>query len=81
MEREISPKLRAYVDGNSPDQTYYVCRSYRPWRTERTGRIHERGTQSADLCRAFDDMQVEGIENGQQELQSRHLRKRSHVSS
>jgi len=76
LEREISPKLRAYVDGNSPDQT-----SLRVEIVQAMARLKDRSIHEKDegkrlvYSRAFDDMHVEGIENGQQELQSRHFEK------
>jgi predicted esterase len=76
LEREISPKLRAYVDGSSPDQT-----SLRVEIVQAMARLKDRSIHEKDegkrlvYSRAFDDMRVEGIENGQQELESRHFEK------
>jgi dienelactone hydrolase len=76
LEREISPKLRAYVDGNSPDQTSLRVEIVQAMARLKDRSIHEKDEDKRLVySRAFDDMHVEGIENGQQELQSRHFEK------
>jgi dienelactone hydrolase len=76
LELEISPKLRAYVDGSSPDQTSLRVDILQSMARLKDRSIHEKDEGKRLVYgRAFDDMRVEGIENGQQELESRHFEK------
>ncbi|MGH9495094.1 MAG: TPR end-of-group domain-containing protein, partial [Candidatus Sulfotelmatobacter sp.] len=76
LEREISTKLQAYVDGASPDQSALKIDI-----VQAMGRLKDQATHAKDeskrlvYSRALDDMRVQGIETGQQELESRHFQK------
>ncbi len=74
LEREVSPKLRAYVDGTAPD-----LRSLEVEILQGMARLKSEADRGGDEAkrlvfgRAFEDLWVEGIENGQQEFQAGHL--------
>lgn len=76
IEREISPKLHAYVEGSAPDPN-----ALRLSIVQAMGALKERSEHTKDerkrliYARAFEDMRVEGIENGQQELEAGHFAK------
>ena len=76
IEREISPKLRAYIDGNADDLSALQIEIVQSM--ARLKREAEHGRDEAKrliFTRAFEELWVEGIEDGQQELQAGHLEK------
>ncbi len=76
LEREISPKLTAYRSGAAPDLNALrieIVQAMSGLKDQAAHAKHEE--RRLVLRRAFDDMMVEGIENGQQELEARHFLK------
>jgi dienelactone hydrolase len=74
LENEISPKLHAYVNGNSDDSIrlgHEVVQAMAGLR-ERAQHANSDGKRLV-FSRAFDDIWVDGIETGQQQLESRHF--------
>ncbi|HYM78678.1 MAG TPA: hypothetical protein VE377_22095 [Candidatus Dormibacteraeota bacterium] len=76
LEREISPKLQAYVDGSAQDLD-----TLRIDIVQAMAGLKDQATRSKSEAkrlifrRALDGLWVEGIETGQQELQARHFEK------
>ena len=76
IEREISPKLRAYESGGVPDMTSLRIEIQQVMAGLKNQATHAKSEQrQAVYARAYDDMKVEGIENGQQEFQAHHFDK------
>lgn len=76
LEREISPKLRAYIDGNADDlSTLQIEIVHGMARLKREAEHGRDEAKRLIFGRAFEDLWVEGIEAGQQELQAGHLEK------
>ncbi len=76
LASEIAPKIRTYIDGSEPDPT-----SLRTEILQGMGRLNDESehakkeTDRLIAGRAFGDLWVSSIENGQQELQARHFEK------
>lgn len=76
MESEISEKLHAYVDGTAHD-----LMTLRNDILQEMGRLGDQAEHSKSEVtrlvskRAFDDLWIEGIETGQQELEPHHFEK------
>lgn len=76
IEREISPKLHAYESGNVPDMNSLRTEIQQAMAGLKNQAEHAKSEErQAVYARAYDDMKVEGIENGQQEFQARHFDK------
>lgn len=76
IEREISPKLRAYESEAVPDLNALGREIVQAMVALREQSSHAKSQERRlVLRRALDDMTVEGIENGQEELEERHLDK------
>lgn len=76
LEGEISPKLRAFVEGSEPDPAALGREITQGMARLNDGASHAKNeTKRLVFGRAFDDLWAEGIENGQQELAARHLEK------
>lgn len=76
IEREISPKLSAYQSAAAPDLNALRIEIVQAMSGLKDQAMHARHEERRlALRRAFDDMMVEGIENGQQELEARHFDK------
>jgi dienelactone hydrolase len=76
IEREISPKLRAYQSGNVSDLNSLRIEIQQAMAGLKNQAAHAKDeARQAVFARAFDDMKVEGIENGQQEFQLHHFGK------
>ena len=76
IEREISPKLRTYESGDVPDPNALRVEILRAMNGLKDQAAHaKREEERLVLQRAFQDMMVEGIENGQQEFQAKHFEK------
>lgn len=76
IEREMSPKLRAYEAGNAPDLDALRVEILQGMAGMKQQADHAKSEERRLVfSRALDDMTVEGIENGQQELQDRHFEK------
>jgi len=76
IEREISPKLRAYESGDVPDPNALrveILQAMNGLKDQAAHAKHEE--ERLVLQRAFQDMMVEGMENGQQEFQAKHFDK------
>lgn len=73
---EIAPKIRTYIEGSEPDPA-----SLRTEILQGMGRLNDQSehakkeTDRLIASRAFGDLWVSSIENGQQELQARHFDK------
>jgi dienelactone hydrolase len=73
LEREISPKLRNYTEGKTDDPNALRLEIVRAMSGLRDQAAHARTERKRLIYgRAFDDIWVEGIENGQQALEARH---------
>ncbi len=76
LEREILPKLRDYSAGNAAD-----LNALRLDIMQALGGLRDRANRAKEerkrliYSRAFDDIRIEEIENGQQELEARHFAK------
>ena len=76
IEREISPKLRTYESGDVPDPNALRIEILQAMNGLRDQAAHaKREEERLVLQRAFQDMMVEGVENGQQEFQAKHFDK------
>jgi dienelactone hydrolase len=76
IEREISPKLSAYQAGSVPDLNALRLEILQAMAGLKEQAAHAKSEERRlILSRAIDDMKVEGIENGQQELQKRRFDK------
>ena len=76
LEREISPKLRTYIDGNADDLSALQIEIVQGMARLKNEADHGRDeAKRLIFSRAFEDLWVEGIEDGQQELQAGHLEK------
>src|SRR5215831_3915326 len=76
IEREISPKLRTYETGDVPDPNALrveILQAMNGLKDQAAHAKHEE--ERLVLQRAFQDMMVEGMENGQQELEAKHFDK------
>jgi predicted esterase len=76
IEREISPKLRTYESGDVADPNALrveIVQAMNGLKDQAAHAKHEE--ERLVLQRAFQDMMVEGIENGQQEFQAKHFDK------
>jgi hypothetical protein len=76
IERDISPKLRAYVDDSALDPNELrisIVQAMSALKQRAEHSKHERNRLI--YARAFENMQVEGIEHGQQELEAGHFAK------
>jgi predicted esterase len=76
IEREISPKLRTYESGDVPDPNALrveIVQAMNGLKGQAAHAKHE--AERLVLQRAFQDMVVEGMENGQQELEAKHFDK------
>jgi hypothetical protein len=76
IEREISPKLRAYQSGNVEDLNALRIEIQQAMAGLKQQADHAKSEQRRVVAaRAFDDLKVAGIENGQQEFQAHHFDK------
>jgi len=76
IEREISPKLRTYESGDVADPNALRVEIVQAMNGLKNQAAHaKREEERLVLERAFQDMMVEGIENGQQEFQAKHFGK------
>ena len=76
IEKEISPKLRAYESGNVPDLNALRIEIQQAMAGLKQQADHAKSEQRRlVLSRALQDIEVEGIENGQQEFQAHHFEK------
>lgn len=76
LESEISQKLRAYVDGTAADLSTLQIEILQSMARLKSEADHGRDeSKRLIFSRAFEDLWVEGIEDGQQELQAGHLEK------
>ena len=76
IEREISPKLRTYESGDVPDPNALRIEILQAINGLKDQAAHaKREEERLVLQRAFQDMIVEGMENGQQEFQAKHFDK------
>lgn len=76
IEKEISPKFRAYESGDVPDLNELRIDILQAMAGLKQQADHARSEQRRlVLSRALQDMEVEGIENGQQEFQGHHFDK------
>jgi hypothetical protein len=76
IEREISPKLRTYESGDVPDPNALrveILQAMNGLKDQAAHSKHE--AERLVLQRAFQDMMVEGMENGQQEFEAKHFDK------
>jgi dienelactone hydrolase len=74
LESEISPKLHAYVGGTTDDSISLGHDFVQAMAGLRERAQHAKGdAKRLIFSRAFDDVWVDGIETGQQELESRHF--------
>ena len=74
LEREISPKLRKYLEGKSDDARALSLEIVRAMAALKNQAAHAKDEQKRLIyARAYDDMRVEGMENGQQELEGGHF--------
>ncbi|HKF03297.1 MAG TPA: hypothetical protein VKB49_13345 [Candidatus Sulfotelmatobacter sp.] len=76
IEREISPKLRTYESGDVADPNALrveILQAMNGLKDQAAHAKHEE--ERLVLQRAFQDMMVEGMENGQQELEAKHFDK------
>jgi|SRR5579871_737679 len=76
IEREISPKLRTYESGDVSDPNALRVEILQAMHSLKDQAAHaKREEERLILQRAFQDMMVEGMENGQQEFQAKHFDK------
>ena len=76
LEREISPKLTKYMEGAALDLSALRQEIVQAMGGLKDQAVHAKNESKRLVYRrAFDDMSVEEIENGQQELQFRHFEK------
>ena len=76
VEREISPKLRAYQSGNVEDLNALRIEIQQAMAGLKQQADHAKNEQRRVVAaRAFDELKVAGIENGQQEFQAHHFDK------
>jgi len=76
IEKEISPKLRAYESGNVPDFNELRIEIQQAMAGLKQQADHAKSEQRRlVLSRALQGIEVEGIENGQQEFQAHHFEK------
>jgi len=76
IEREISPKLSAYESGNVEDLNALRIEIQQAMAGLKQQGDHAKNEQRRMVAaRAFDDLKVAGIENGQQEFQAHHFDK------
>ncbi len=74
LQAEISPKLRAYEQGNVPDMNELAHEIEQAFAGLKEQAAHAKTEQRRLVFnRALDEMKVEGMENGQQEFQARHF--------
>ena len=76
LEREIAPNLRAYMEGNTDDPNALRLEIVRAM----SGLKHQSAGTKNDgkrltYARAYEDLRVQAIENGQQELEAKHFAK------
>ncbi len=76
VERELSPQLSAFVDGSVADTTELRLDILQKMRGLRDSAAHSKNAEKRLIAkRTFDSVWVGGIEDGQQELESRHFEK------
>ena len=76
IEKEISPKFRAYESGDVPDLNELRIEILQAMAGLKQQADHAKSDQRRlVLSRAIGDITVEGIENGQQEFQAHHFNK------
>jgi dienelactone hydrolase len=76
LESEISPKLRVYVDGTAADLSSLQIEILQSMARLKSEADHGRDeARRLIFSRAFEDLWVEGIAGGQQELQAGHFEK------
>lgn len=76
IEREISPKLHTYESGDVSDPNALRVEIVQAMNSLKDQAAHaKRDEERLILQRAFQDMMVEGIENGEQEFQAKHFDK------
>jgi dienelactone hydrolase len=76
LEREVSPKLTAYREGSEPDPAALAREIVQAMARLKEQAAHAKNeNKRLVFSRAFSDLWVEGIENGQQELAARHFEK------
>ncbi len=71
---DVAPKLSAYINGNVPDASAMRIEIERAMSVLKDEAEHAK-SESRRLIygRAFDDLRVQGIENGQQQLEMKHF--------
>ena len=76
LEREVSPKLREFTDGTAPDPNALRLAIVQSMSGLKNRAAHARDDRKRLIyARAFDDLRVQAMENGQQELEQRHFLK------
>jgi predicted esterase len=76
LENEVSSKMHAYVNGTAADSVTLANDILQAMRRLADDSEHSKNeTKRMVARRAFDELWVAGIENGQQELESRHFEK------
>ena len=76
LERDIWPKLRNYVEGDTDDPNALRLEIVRTMSALKKQADHMKDeNQRLVYARAYEDLRVQGIENGQQELEAKHFAK------
>ena len=76
LENEVSSKMQAYVNGTADDSVTLGNDILQAMRRLADDAEHAKNeTKRLIARRAFDELWVAGVENGQQELESRHFEK------
>lgn len=76
LEREISPKLRNYFDGHTDDANALRWEILRAMSELKSQAVHVKDERRRLVyARAYEDLRVEGMEDGQQELEAKHFSK------
>jgi predicted esterase len=74
LEREIAPKMRTYESGSAPDQNALRVEIQQAMADLANRATHDKNEAKRLIFRrAFDDMWVSGMEDGEQELAAKHL--------
>jgi dienelactone hydrolase len=74
VELDISPKLQSYMDGNVPDPNTLRIEIVQAMSALKNQAAHSKNEPKRLIYgRAFDDLRVQGIENGQQQLEAQHF--------
>jgi dGTP triphosphohydrolase len=74
LEREIAPKLRAYVEGNTEDPNALRLELVRAMSgLKNQAAAIKSQAKRLIYARAYEDLRVQAIENGQHELEAKHF--------